>query len=231
MLIFGAFFGILEFMKLGNQKHFILILSFFFGMLFSYAQKETKQDSVQPYYYIIDGDTVARDMISLDEVILLEKLRFGSLEEKRQYLILRRKTIKVYPYAKLAAERLVTMNERLESIENKRLQKRYTRRLQKYIEDEFSKELKEFTRSEGQILVKLIHRQTGHTAYDLVKELRTGFRAFRYNITAGLFDISLKEEFKPFEDKEDYWIEDILERAFQNFDLERQRPAFDINYL
>jgi len=200
-------------------------------MLFSYAQKETKQDSVQPYYYIIDGDTVARDMISLDEVILLEKLRFGSLEEKRQYLILRRKTIKVYPYAKLAAERLVTMNERLESIENKRLQKRYTRRLQKYIEDEFSKELKEFTRSEGQILVKLIHRQTGHTAYDLVKELRTGFRAFRYNITAGLFDISLKEEFKPFEDKEDYWIEDILERAFQNFDLERQRPAFDINYL
>ena len=29
------------------------------------------------------------------------------------YLILQRKTIKVYPYAKLAAERLETLNERM----------------------------------------------------------------------------------------------------------------------
>lgn len=222
-------------MHIGKNIGFLFLL---LNFSFLYAQipgKHTKAEdtlsSNSPYYYIIDGDTIPRDMISLDEVILLEKLKFDSPEARRQYLILRRKTLKVYPYAKLAADRLVDMSERLETIENKRLQKKYTRRIQKYVEEEFSKELKEFTRSEGQILVKLIHRQTGVTAYDLVKELRTGWRAFRYNVTAGLFDISLKEEFRPFENKEDYLIEDILERAFQSNQLERQKPAFDIDYL
>lgn len=218
-------------MKFVRQIPSFFLLFFLLSVSFSYGQKDKEQDSIQSYYYFIDGDTIARDMISLDEVILLEKLKFKSNEERRQYLILRRKTLKVYPYAKLAAERLITMNERLNTIENKRHKKIYTRRVQRYVEEEFSKELKEFTRSEGQILVKLIHRQTGHTAYDLVKELRTGWRAFRYNITAGLFNISLKEEFRPFENKEDFLIEDILERAFQNYELERQKPAFRIDFL
>ena len=46
-----------------------------------------------------------------------------------------------------------------------------------------------------------------------------------------MFDISLKEEYKPFEVKEDYLIEDILERSFQANLLERQKPAFDIDFL
>ena len=80
-------------------------------------------------------------------------------------------------------------------------------------------------------MVKLIHRQTGRTAFDLVKELRTGWRAFWYNTTANVFDISIKEEYKPFDVKEDYLIEDILERSFQSNILERQKPAFSIDYL
>ena len=137
----------------------------------------------------------------------------------------------MYPFAKLASERLTVMTERLNTIESKRLKRKYTKRIQKYIEEEFSEELKKLTRTEGQILVKLIHRQTGRTAFDLVKELRTGWRAFWYNTTASLFDISLKEEYKPFEVKEDYLIEDILERSFQSGLLERQKPAFNIDYL
>lgn len=188
-------------------------------------------DSSEYTYYIIEGDTLARDIIDLDEVILLEKLHFNSEMERRQYLILRRKTIKVYPYAKLAAERLVTMQERLKTLDRKRDKRIYTKRVQKYVEEEFSEELKKFTKSEGQILVKLIYRQTGITAFDMVRELRTGWRAFWYNVTANVFEISLKEEFQPFEVREDYLIEDILERSFQDNILERQKPAFPINYL
>tara|TARA_R110002012_G_scaffold170647_1_gene335178 strand:- start:198 stop:788 length:591 start_codon:yes stop_codon:yes gene_type:complete len=182
-------------------------------------------------YYIIEGDTIAREMIDLDEVILLDKLKFKSEQDRRRYLILRRKTRKVYPYAKLASERLTTMTERLKTIKSNRDKKRYTKRIQKYIEGEFSEKLKKLTHTEGQILVKLIHRQTGRTAFELVKELRTGWRAFWYNTTANLFEISLKEEYNPFEIKEDYLIEDILERSFQENKLERQNPAFPIDYL
>lgn len=190
-----------------------------------------RNDSTEIFYYIVEGDTIAREMISLDEVYLLNDLKFVTKEDKRRYLILRRKTRKVYPYAKLAAERLITMNERLKTIEKKSLKRKYTRRIQNYIEGEFSDRLKKLTHSEGQILVKLVHRQTGHTAYDLVQELRTGWRAFWYNTTANLFEISLKETYNPFEVEEDYLIEDILERSFRENILERQPPAFPINYL
>ena len=220
------------------MKHFILIYISFLpiGLFSAWGQEEKgylekQKDSTEVMYYIVEGDTVAREMITLDEVILLDKLKFKSNKDRRQYLILRRKTRKVYPYAKLASERLTTMTERLSTIEKNRDKRRYTKRVQKYIEGEFSDKLKKLTHSEGQILVKLIYRQTGQTAFDLVKELRTGWRAFWYNTTASLFEISLKEEYRPFEVKEDYLIEDILERSFQENILERQKPAFPINFL
>ncbi len=215
---------------------YIGIFFFFFGISLLKGQVPSEvlkkqSDSSEIMYYIIEGDTVARDIIDLDEVILLEKLHFSSESDRRRYLILRRKTRKVYPYAKLAAERLTTMNERLQTITNRRDKRIYTKRVQHYVENEFSDRLKNLTHTEGQILVKLIYRQTGRTAFDLVKELRTGWRAFWYNVTANLFEISLKEEYKPFEVKEDYLIEDILQRSFQENLLERQKPAFPIDYL
>lgn len=190
-----------------------------------------EQDSTAIDYYYIDGDSIPVSIIDLDAVVVLNKLKFDTKEERIRYLILKRKTIKVYPYAKLAAERLVALNERLETLERKSDQRRYARIIQKYIEDEFSAELKKLTRTEGQILVKLIHRQTGKTTFELIKELRSGWRAFWFNNTARVFDISLKEEFNPLAVNEDYLIEDILERAFQNGQLERQKSAFPIDYF
>jgi hypothetical protein len=189
------------------------------------------KDSTNSFYYVIEGDTIPREYIDLEEVVLLNKLKFNNKQDRRRYLILRRKTRKVYPYAKLASERLTTMTGRLKTITKKRDRRRYTKRIQKYIEGEFSEKLKKLTRTEGQILVKLIHRQTGRTAFELVKELRTGWRAFWYNTTASLFNISIKEEYKPFEVEEDYLIEDILERSFQAEILKRQSPAFPIDYF
>ncbi|MCF7569401.1 DUF4294 domain-containing protein [Sabulilitoribacter arenilitoris] len=189
-----------------------------------------EQDSSIANYIIIEGDSVPRTAIDLDEVMLLHKLKFNSKKDRIRYLILRRKTIKVYPYAKMAAERLDSMNNRLVSIKKKRHKKKYAKRVQKYIEGEFSDELKKLTRTEGQILVKLIHRQTGKTAFDLVKELRNGWRAFWYNTTANMFDISLKREFDPLNEKEDYLIEDILQRNFLGGRLERQKSAIKLDF-
>ena len=193
--------------------------------------KTQQKDSIATYYYIVQGDTIPREYIDLEEVVLLNKLLFNNKVDRRRYLILRRKTRKVYPYAKLASERLLTMTKRLQTIKKKRQASKYTKRIQKYIEQEFSEKLKKLTKTEGQILVKLIHRQTGTTAYDLVKELRTSWRAFWYNTTASLFDISLKQEYTPFSVEEDYLIEDILERSFQEEILERQAPFIKIDFL
>ena len=189
-----------------------------------------EQDSTIVQYIYVEGDSIPKTAIDLNEVLLLHNLSFSSKEERITYLILKRKTLKVYPYAKLAADRLTSLNERLEKLESKRAKKKYAKKIQKFIEDEFSAELKKLTKTEGQILVKLIHRQTGKTTFELIKELRNGWRAFWFNSTASLFNISLKREFNPMEVKEDFLIEDILERAFQNRRLERQDPAIDFDY-
>ncbi|WP_371812632.1 DUF4294 domain-containing protein [Aquimarina sp. U1-2] len=203
-----------------------------------YAQKDDRKsvDSLKAetsgyvQYYIVEGDTIPHEAIDLDEVVILGKLKFEDKLARRKYLILRRKTRKVYPYAKLASDRLSTLNKRLEEISAKRRKKKYIKMLQKYMEEEFTSELKKLTRTEGQILVKLIHRQTGKTMFNLVKEYRSGWRAFWYNNTAKIFNISLKKEYDPIHEEEDYWIEDILQRSFQSNILEEQKTALDFSF-
>jgi hypothetical protein len=190
---------------------------------------ETDESDVE--YIFFEGDSIPHAAINLDEVLLLNKLKFNNNEDRKRYLILRRKTIKVYPYAKMAAERLESLNERIASIKKKSDQKKYAKIIQSYIEDEFAEELKKLTRTEGQILVKLIYRQTGETTYDLIKRLRSGWRAFWFNSTANLFDISLKEVYDPENVKEDYLIEDILQRNFQSGVLKRQDAAIKFDFL
>lgn len=214
-------------------KVFLTTFIFFFLMNVYSQVPDPVEDTteVEKEYFIIMGDTMMRETIDLDEVMILNRLRFTSEKERREYLILRRKTRKVYPYAKLASDRLVELNSRLDQIKTKRDRKRYTKIVQDYIENQFSAELKKLTKTEGQILVKLIHRQTGVTAFDLVKELKSGWRAFWYNSTASLFDISLKEKYSPQSRKEDYLIEDILQRSFQAKVLEPQPSALDFNFM
>lgn len=211
------------------MNKFFYILFLFPILTFGQIEPVVK-DSTAVEYYFIDGDSVAVDVIQLREVYLMGKQRFASKEERIRYLILKRKTLKVYPYAKLAAERLVELNNRLATLEKKSEKRQYTKIIQRYIEDEFTTELKKLTRTEGQILVKLMHRQTGETTFELIKDLRSGWKAFWMNNTAKLFDISLKKEFDPENVAEDFMIEDILLRAFQNGSLERQNPAFPIDY-
>ena len=187
-------------------------------------------DSVQEQMIILEGDSIFRSSIELNEVYIFGKLSFDSYKDKLRYYILRRKTLKVYPYAKLAAERLVDLNERLTRIKSRKKKRQYTKIVQRYIEQEFSAELKKLTRTEGQILVKLIYRQTGETAFELVKDLRNGWRAFWYQTTAKMFKISIKEEFHPESIHEDYLIEDILQRAFAAGQLERQESVLDYDY-
>ena len=213
------------------MKKWISIVWISCGIVLGYSQvPEQVLDSVAEKMIIIEGDSIFQASIGLDEVYIFGRLEFEDYQEKLRYYVLRRKTIKVYPYAKMASERLEELNDTLSMIRSKRKRKKYTRKVQKFIEGEFSEELKKLTRTEGQILVKLIYRQTGTTAFNLVKELRSGWRAFWYNTTAKMFDINIKQEFHPGDIHEDYLIEDILQRAFASNRLKRQESVLNYDY-
>ena len=178
-------------------------------------------------YFVIEGDTIINSVIELKEVVLFQPLRFYNYDEAKRYVILRERTFRVYPYAKMAADRLNILTGRLEQIKSKRKRRKYLKRLENFIYDEFEKELKKLSRSQGRILIKLVHRQTGETTHQLVKDLRNGWRAFIYQTSASLFKLSLKDTYDPETVYEDYLIEEILQRAFSEDRLERQDTALD----
>ena len=130
---------------------YLVYIFLFFNLLVTAQVDPVKQDSTVVEYIIIDGDSIPRTAIDLDEVLVLPELNFKNRDERIRYIVLRRKTLKVYPYAKLAADRLESLKERLSKLKRKSQKKRYAKVIQKYIEDEFSAELKKLTKTEGQI--------------------------------------------------------------------------------
>ena len=202
-------------------KQYLFFL-FIFSTLISSSQQI--DDDTANDYIRIEGDTIVKGSIGLNEVLLLPRRPFKNSEQIRKYLILKRKTIKVYPYSVMASKRLKSLNDRLLIIKTKRERRRYTRMVQKFLEDELTPELSKLTKSEGQILIKLIYRQTGITTYNLVKNLRNGVKAFLYNTTARFFDLNLKTEFNPEVILEDYYIEDIIQRSVRDNLIEYNEP-------
>lgn len=180
-------------------------------MMMYFVSSHAQTDSVP--MVILPGEKTPQPSIGLDEVVVYQPVQLKSYEEMKKYMLLRRRTLKVYPYAEMASKRFTILKERLERMDNRRKKKRYAKLIEKYLEGEFKEELKKLTRAEGQILVKLIHRETGITTHALVKTYRNGFRAATYQFTAKLFDIDLKKEFDPTKVEEDLWIEDILLRS------------------
>ena len=200
------------------------VVFFLFFLSSTIAISQVVESDSLVNYIKIKGDSIIRSSINLDKVVLLPKKGFKDSNEIKKYLILKRKTLKVYIYAILASNRLTILNERLVNIKRRRDRKNYTKKIQKFIVNEFYDELRKFTQTEGQILIKLIHRQTGTSAYKLIKEIRNGWSAFWYNNTARIFNMSLKKEFDPYTVEEDYFIEDIIQRALRDKKLEYQEP-------
>ena len=208
---------------------FILSFSFSLGL----AQTEEPQNFQGELLYKFETDSIADSGIRLKEVVLFQPLRFKSMKQLREYVILRNRTLRVYPYAKLASDRLDTLSMRLNSIKGKKQRKTYIKRIEKFIYNEFEEELKKLSRSQGRILIKLVHRQTGETTHELVKELRNGWRAMIYQATASLFKLSLKDTYDPENNYEDFLIEDILQRAYGDglIDLDPTALTYDLDSL
>ena len=206
---------------LAMSKHIIIVLVFFitqvsFGQVFNYTQRDKEIE-------MKELDTIKMDTTLLEEVVISKvKLDY---ESQKQFLLLQNRVYKVYPFAKIAADRLSLLNNNMNKLKSNKEKRKYFKIVEDFIDNEFKEKLKKLSRKQGQILVKLIYRQTGISTYDLIKDYKSGWKAFWSNNAARLFDINLKETFKPFENNEDYLIETILYRAFSNGRLVEQKAA------
>jgi hypothetical protein len=208
------------------SKKLIYFLLFFPLSFISNAQ--ITNDSLAKRDAIIEAnDTI----VPLEEVVVYRHK--WNAAEKKEFQLLQNRVYKVYPLAKIAADRLTVLNKNMDKMKTNREKKKYFKIVEDYMENEFTGQLKKLSRKQGQILVKLIHRQTGFTTFELIKDYKSGWKAFWSNNTARLFDINLKTKYAPYEVNEDFLIETILDRAFVRGRLVNQKPAnpLDIDEL
>ena len=201
---------------------------FFLFTLISANAQIVQKDTASVGFFIRDNDTIFKDTIHLEEIVIYKgKI---DVESKKQFELLKNRVYKTYPYAKLASERLTALNRGMASLKTNKEKKKYFKIVEDYLNNEFEAKLKKLSRKQGQILIKLIHRQTGITTFDLVRSLKSGWTAFWSNTTAKMFDLNLKAQYLPYEVNEDYLIETILVRAFESRRLINQPPAKPVDY-
>lgn len=175
-------------------------------MLFPFCCFAQTDSLIIKEIHVLEGDTfITAELENIDI------LSFKTDEDKRYYFRLKRKTLKVYPYALLAAHKLDSIQKDLEQIPRKKKRKKYIKAVEQWAKEDLAEELKKLTRWEGRILVKLIYRETGICTYDIVKDLRGGWYAFIWQQVAKIYDNNLKTTYQPDIDKEDKLIEHILQ--------------------
>jgi hypothetical protein len=116
--------------------------------------------------------------------------------------------MKVYPYAKLLAVKLSEINQHLATLPTKKEKKRYMKEAEEGLKNDFEKDLKNFSESQGRVFTKLIDRETGHSSYELIKDIRGSFKAFFWQKFARFFGQDLRTKYDP--DGEDAVIESIV---------------------
>lgn len=176
---------------------FVIIFSVFVSSLF--AQK------LYPAF-VKEGDTIYVDV--LNEVEVTAPLIFSNKQNAKRYSRLVRYVKKVYPYAKIAGMKMREYEQILEDTPRKRDRKKIMKQAEQELKEEFTDELKNLTYMQGEILLKLIDRETQTSGYDIVKDMRGGFKAGFYQGFARLFGFNLKDRYDP--EGRDHEIEEIV---------------------
>ena len=157
--------------------------------------KKVNLDSVEVVRVIVDsasGDTLL--FYRFEELVMKD---FSTPEQKEAYIRLKYNVKKVMPYAKLAAFRLQMMEDNLHLISDPKAKEKYIKETEKALKEEFIETMKNFSRSQGLLLLKLIHRETGKTTYEILKGYRGSVETFYWGAFAKMYNASLKVEYDP----------------------------------
>lgn len=157
-----------------------------------------------------NGDTlyIAEELMT---VSLTSPRKFKSVDEYNRYRKYLRYAAIVYPYAKEAIAVFRQLNEETNEM-RKGKRKRYAKHLQRDLDDKFEAPLKNLTKTQGKILVKMVERELQTPLYDLIKTYRGGMTAGYWNTASKFWGYDLKHGYIEGEDP-------ILDAVLEDFIL------------
>lgn len=186
-----------------TARHFLFALPILLGASAqSRAQSDAAPRKIVLSAIVIDGDTMPH--ILLDEVEKIAKMPRHIARKRQGFIKLRYNVRKTYPYALVAADVLKDVDVYLARMgDDRKARKTYLKTVEKELNKRFKGELENLTISQGQVLVKLINRQTGKPVFHILKEMKGGFSATVWQSLALIFKNNLRREYDPAGDDAD----------------------------
>jgi hypothetical protein len=170
--------------------------------------KVGKNDTIKTYLTDLDGELVP--WVVLPEFPVAGTRIFASDNDRKAYLRLKYNVYKVIPYARIAGDKYRQLQRDLAVTSDKKIQKELVKKCEKEVKELFNSKIKDLTITQGEILIKLIDRETGTTSYELAKQLKGGLQAFMFQSVARIFGHNLKETYDQDQERD---IEAILRQA------------------
>jgi hypothetical protein len=167
-----------------------------------------KSDTIKTYLTELDGQLVP--WIVTQEVKIVDTRIFKSDADRLAYQRLKYNIYKVMPYAKFAGNRYRQLQRDLATTADKSKQKEMMKACETEIKTLFDDKIKDLTITQGEILIKLVNRETGSTSYEMAKEIKGTFHAFMFQSVARIFGHNLKETYDPEQERD---MENILRNA------------------
>lgn len=174
-----------------------------------YANALNAQEHFLPVT-VLEKDTIPH--VYLQEV----KVKGKNLYKKKYIRSERRRTRleynvkKVYPYARIAAQKIQQIDQQIYQIKDKHKRKEIIKKEYKALMKSFKQPLMKLTITQGRILVRLIYRETNNSAFAHIKEYKGSVNAYFWQSLALLFGNNLKADYEP--SGKDREIEDIVKR-------------------
>lgn len=135
--------------------------------------------------------------VTLRTLYVYPRLHFKDTKEYVAYLKLVRDVKRVLPVANMINRLIVETYEYALTLPTERERKRHMRKVEKGLKEQYTAQMKKMTYSQGQLLIKLIYRQSDQTSYEIIKAFMGPFKATFYQIFAKSFGSSLKVTYDP----------------------------------
>ncbi len=187
------------------------------------AQADSKEPALKPvaeeptvkvnlfkgYFHEVDqyGDTVR--VTIFNPFYVYPPLKFKNKKEEEFYWRTVRDVRKTLPYAKFAFTTLCETYEYIQTLPDQKQRERHLKTLEKDIFNQYKPMIKEMTKGQGKVLLKLINRETNQSGYSIVKAFLGSFRAGFWQTFGRFFGMNLKVDFKPEKNHEDAIIDRI----------------------
>jgi hypothetical protein len=158
---------------------------------------------------IINGDSTF--LMSLAPARIVSKRQFKDLEEQKQFRRYMWAAKRVYPYALQAVALYEDMEEETDGM-NRRQRKRHIKHEHKELKEDMTDRMKNLSKTEGKVLVKMIERELNMPFYEVIRTTRGTATAAYWNTMGKIWGYDLKQGYRHGDDP-------LLDEVFIDYDF------------